>query len=341
MPRKPASDPDAPGARQQRLPFLWEDEDAAASRPGTGMSDAKRDDSAHASDLTSPPSSQPSEAPQPPLPDDADEQEPADIEDRDDRSEPMPESDISDDDDEQDETDWSGEPFPENRVVPDDDDEEDDEDEEQEQADSLLPDSSEADEDVREIIELGQSDQTVAQILLEARAAAGLTVAEVSARTYLSKAAIENIETGQYSRIPTASHCRSYIKKLCGAYDLAAGPILGKFADEYAEIESGHTADGLGGFVTQESESGAMLTPRPPGTAIPTRPHHGINLTGLLMTIIIGIFVILVAGAILTQHMRNRRERIEKLPAELPPVELRDFILPQELRLDELPIPAE
>ncbi len=193
-----------------------------------------------------------------------------------------------------------------------------------------------------EIIDLGPLEIPVGQALMEARAEAGLTVAEVSAKTFLSKAAVEDLETGHLERIPTLSHCQSHIKKLCGIYGIKAEPLLNKLAEEYERLAGrGGTGGALAGLVSQETESGAILTPSPPGGGGPTEAPRPGSMTGLLMRIVIVAFVLLVAGALITQHIRNRQQQkaLGEMPTELPPVELQDFIVPQDLRLEELPIP--
>ena len=206
--------------------------------------------------------------------------------------------------------------------------------------------------------QVGESTGTsAAASLRNARLAAGLSVTRVAEETCLRAQFIEALETGQFDEdmLPLA-FCRSYVKRLCELYCLPEQETVAAFVKEYEEHQNQsprrtprafHVApDGDDGSAKVAYVPREMATERTEGRSFTV----GGVLAGIMVLVAVGLSITTVSILVLRHRSANRPaaqeapakpdEKGEAEPAaELPPVDVRQFILPELLPLDELPIP--
>jgi hypothetical protein len=185
----------------------------------------------------------------------------------------------------------------------------------------------------------------VGDLLLSARADSGLSIEAASAGTRIPRDVIEHLECNAYGQLPPEYYCKAHIEKLSKLYNVDSKPILQQF---HADMLAQHgPAEGLGHFhaVTTDSESGSKISyvlPGP-GSGGSTR---AVSLTGKVVSGVIALLLLIVVAALAAQHFRNRQgaPAAGALPAQVghaPAVDLKEFIVTEELNAYELPIPAK
>ncbi len=190
--------------------------------------------------------------------------------------------------------------------------------------------------------------------LKTARQRLDLQIAEVSRRTRIPKDFIEQVEAGEYQRLPPPVYSRSYIAQLCREYGLEPAACLRSY-DRFASASQEPSEPGGGRpfrlIVGGDSEDGVTLSyaPRPADDFSDAEPGWLSALPRLAVIVAIAFLLLLVVGAVVAQQYRNyRMRRAERIgQVELAPTgesrlrELDELAPPQELPLRELPIPAD
>jgi DNA-binding XRE family transcriptional regulator len=209
------------------------------------------------------------------------------------------------------------------------------------------------------------ADTSVGGRLRNARLAAGLTVARVAEETCLRAQFIQALENGRYEDMLPLAFSRSYVRRLCELYCLPEGEIVKEFVAEY-EKRHGPRQDASFFHVAPDGDDGASKVSYVP-TGVIGDHKEGRSVTvggvvaGLMVLIAVALSVTTVSTLVM-RHLNARRAAVEgeaKAALEgdaeatvpegkkgtsesseaLPPVDVRQFILPEELPLDELPIP--
>lgn len=194
------------------------------------------------------------------------------------------------------------------------------------------------------VVELEDDGESVGRRLLNARAEAGLTTAEVSARTNITREFIENLEMDQYGKLPPIVCSRGQLLMLCEEYSLESAPLVEDFEKAIAEVRQ----EGTGGvsFAARETEAASHVTYELTGADDSTKRRGGMQKTSLILVRgIILILVLVVISAIVVQV--RRMGFVPGGSPEGPPdveelgVDLRQFVAPEQLQIRELPLPGE
>ncbi|MBT3378342.1 MAG: hypothetical protein HN742_10905 [Lentisphaerae bacterium] len=346
--------PDA-GTRQQRLPLTWDASAAArqndlpfeVERPPSAEPEPEAAPAAPAPDTPDtptealqaeevPPDESPPEPPQMSLPDENEQPAP-----------PLPSEDVPLPQD------TAAGPEAEEAEAPPEESEESEESEEtaiEDESDTAPPetatpaDDTPLPEDVQ-IIELSTVEMTLGQRLMESRGACNLTITNVAQKTRIPKYIIEQIETDRIKQLPPPIYTRSYVAQLCREYGIDPQPILSELDQLLQRREDEDDSHRL--VVTaQNSESGSKVRYRLAGRRGPNG-NRVITPTMLAVAATVAVLTLLVvAGLGLRQWRKHRRkmdviEAVEAVPMPGTPVDLEEFIIPQQLPLKELAIPSD
>jgi hypothetical protein len=191
----------------------------------------------------------------------------------------------------------------------------------------------------------GAASAGVGDLLLSARADSGFSIDEASSRTRIPRDVIEHLECNACGLLPPEYYCSAHIEKLSALYNVDPKPILDRL---HADLQAHRgDADGLAHFraVTTDSESGAKISYVLPGPGS-AQPKRGVSLTGAIVSGVIVLFLLIAVAALAAQRFRHHADGSggERVPAQVghePPVELKEFIVTEELNAYELPIPAK
>ena len=191
----------------------------------------------------------------------------------------------------------------------------------------------------------------------EARRQAGLTVARVAEETCLPIRFIEDLENGKLADLLPLNFSRSYVRRLCEVYCLPEAGIVKDFVREYEAQQDSVEPYRSAFHVAPDRDEGASKVVYVPSQMIGEQ-REGRSLT--VGSVVAGVMVLVaVALSVTTVTLALRRLHREQSPVEteqaasaqpepapgeqpapaLPPIDLRRLILPEELPLDELPIP--
>lgn len=194
----------------------------------------------------------------------------------------------------------------------------------------------------------------VGERLRHARELAGLSVARVAEETCLAPAFIENVEQGRYAELLPLAFSRSYVRRLCELYCLPDEGVVRDFVREY-EAGRSHKQSSRPVFRVSPDgdESGGKVAYVP--NEMDTERRGGFSFSignlvaGLMMLAVVALSVTTITLFVL-RYLRADDPPPDVVPTvmadpaaggdALPPaIDLRRFILPEELPLDELPIP--
>lgn len=197
---------------------------------------------------------------------------------------------------------------------------------------------------------------SVGERLRVAREQADLTVERVAEETCLRTTFIEDLENGNYAALMPLAFSRSYVRRLCEMYCLPEAGIVKDFVREY-EAKRGSAEQRQTAFhMAPDGDDGTSKVVYVPSTVTDER-REGRSVT--VGSVVAGVMVLVaVALSVTTVMLAVRQFRGEKAspvleeaaspPTGKPnpgqsappaPVDLRRLILPEELPLDELPIP--
>jgi hypothetical protein len=186
---------------------------------------------------------------------------------------------------------------------------------------------------------------SLGELLLRARADSGFSIAEASVRTRIPRDIIEHLECNAWAHLPSEYYCSAHVEKLGALYNVDAKPILERL--HAGMLTQRGEADGLGQFraVTSDSESGAKISYVLPGPGS-GKPTRAVSLTSIVVSGVIALLLLIAVGALTVQHFRHREGSAPagQVPAQVshaPAVDLKEFIVTEELDAYELPIPAK
>lgn len=198
-----------------------------------------------------------------------------------------------------------------------------------------------------EDLELG-----LGQTLMEARGARNLTIEQVSQRTVVPKEFIQNMEAERFDQLPPMLYARSYLRKLCGEYDLDAGPLVRELLTHKAEQHAQQEEQRFYVTPEQADDGTTKLRYRMHGANAPGSAGHGLNPLAVVVAAAVGFLLLLVLSAITVQHIRNKPSAAPEPAVEssadaeaastagsTEAVDWEQFMIPQLLPLKELPIP--
>ncbi len=204
------------------------------------------------------------------------------------------------------------------------------------------------------LVDSGQG--AVGERLRVAREQAGLTVERVAEETCLRATFIEDLENGNYAALLPLAFSRSYVRRLCEMYCLPEAGIVKDFVREYeaerGSVEPHHTVF----HVAPDGDDGTAKMVYVPSTVSDER-REGRSVT--VGSVVAGVMVLVAVALSVTTVMLAMRQlrgekpstAVEEAASPSPkasepgaggspaPVDLRRLILPEELPLDELPIP--
>lgn len=195
-----------------------------------------------------------------------------------------------------------------------------------------------------QIIELGKVEMTLGQRLMEARGACNLTITNVAQKTRIPKHIIEQIETDRVKELPPPIYTRSYVAQLCREYDIDPQPILTELDLLLQRREDDDTHRLV--VTAQDSESGSMVQYRLAGKR-GTNGNRAITPTMLAVVAAVVALAFLILAALALKQWRRHREKqevieaVEVVPMPATPIDLEEFIIPQQLPLKELAIPED
>lgn len=165
-----------------------------------------------------------------------------------------------------------------------------------------------------DVVHLDEITEKLGLQLLSLRARVGVSAAEVAAKVHAGVACINDLEQGNYDRLPPDFFCKSLIERLCQEYDVDPGPLLELFEKE--SLAAGRTPSGFMETVVSADGTGPGKPRRDPLSILTSRgidgddaggeeksPHHVI---GLVLGLIVAAFVILLGAAIVHQFFLKR-----------------------------------
>jgi len=192
------------------------------------------------------------------------------------------------------------------------------------------------------IVQLGEVATGFGETLLEARGATNLSIAQVGQRTRIAKDIIAAIEAEDLERMPRPLYTKSYLTKLAEEYGIDPAPLLSDYNQRAGSAEAGNAigrvavptaSDGPGSRVCYELRGAPELNKKSGPAGV------GRLIVGLAL---IGVLLLVVTAAVV--HLLRRNGANGEEPGTPPPsvssdVDLEEFIIPQQLPLEELPIP--
>ncbi|OPZ24283.1 MAG: hypothetical protein BWZ02_02892 [Lentisphaerae bacterium ADurb.BinA184] len=195
---------------------------------------------------------------------------------------------------------------------------------------------------------------SLGQTLMEARGARNLSVAQVCQKTKIHRRFIEDVEADRVRQLPPAVYTRSYLTQLCQLYAIPVEPLLKEYARLAASAPAGRRRTQEGGVPDEAAPAASSAHATP--SSVPSPFHPGLQgeiepahrLLTFSRLAVVGALVLLVAVVVVALVlMQVQNWRLAKSETRLPPdpappsspVALEDFIIPQQLPLDELPVP--
>ena len=168
-------------------------------------------------------------------------------------------------------------------------------------------------EPLPDVVHLDEISDKLGLQLLSLRARVGVSAADVAAKVHAGVACINDLEQGNYARLPPDFFCKSLIERLCQEYDVDPEPLLELFEKE--SLAAGRTPSGF--KETGAGNDGANTgKPRRDPLAVLTgrgldddaggddkSPHRVI---GLVLGLIVAALVILLGAAIVHQVLLKR-----------------------------------
>jgi hypothetical protein len=165
-----------------------------------------------------------------------------------------------------------------------------------------------------EVVHLDEIPDKLGLQLLSLRARMGVSAAEVAAKVHAGVACVNDLEQGNYGRLPPDFFCKSLIERLCHEYDVDPEPLLELFEKE--SLAAGRTPSGFKDPGASTGPAGGGKPRRDP-LAILTgggvegdeagsdekTPHR---IIGLALGLLVVTFVILLGAAIIHQILLKR-----------------------------------
>jgi cytoskeletal protein RodZ len=188
---------------------------------------------------------------------------------------------------------------------------------------------------------------TLGQVLVEARAQAGLSVSEVAERTKVPPTFIEAVENNRYKDLPAHLYARGHLAKLCATYKIQAAPVMALYQDAVgaeapAQQQAATPRPPAAGAISQGDSEVAPIQNVLQSSATAGGAGNRLATTVVLFALVL-IAVLVVAGFALTQYRSWRMNREDnKLgvdPNATSDLEIEEFIPPQPLPLKEIPMP--
>jgi hypothetical protein len=214
-------------------------------------------------------------------------------------------------------------------------------------------------------------DRSVGGRLRNARLAAGLSVARVAEETCLHSGFITALETGQFDKMLPLAFSRSYVRRLCELYCLPEQGIVQDFVAAYEAQQGSHRKQTVFHVAADGEDGASKVAYVPTGMTVGGDDGRSVTVGGIvagLMVLIAVALSVTTVATLIVRHSRGNANAIESpvgpaetgesktqgtapkvettpgegepgTPAALPPIDVRQFILPEELPLDELEIP--
>lgn len=186
---------------------------------------------------------------------------------------------------------------------------------------------------------------SLGQVLVDARAAAGLSMAEAADRTKVPPQFIEAAENEMFSEFPARLYSRGHLLKLCAAYKIAGQPVI----DLYQEAVGG--ADQAGHENGEQPKSRGAVTGNVDfshyAPALQTQKSTtgaGHRLTVSMVSIGLGLIVGVVVITFILTQIRNARlnrqnDGLGVDPNSAADLAIEEFIQEVPLPLKKLPMP--
>jgi cytoskeletal protein RodZ len=153
---------------------------------------------------------------------------------------------------------------------------------------------------------------------------------------------VEDLESDRYDRLPVEYYCIRHIEALCREYGIAADPIVEQFKREFSTQDGGAPHAERFSVTSLESESGSKVTYTPTSATVAGAGKRSISITGIIVSVLILLLAVLAVGAWAVQQWRSRAPAGEdELSTPQEARDLTQFIVPQQLPLDSMPIPKD
>lgn len=186
---------------------------------------------------------------------------------------------------------------------------------------------------------------SLGQVLIDARAAAGLSIAEVSDRTKVPPQFIEAAENDAFSEFPARLYSRGHLLKLCAAYKIAGQPVL----DLYQAAVGGQNPGGnsSGEETKQHGVAKGNVDFSQYAPALQTQKSStgaGHRLTVTMVSIGLGLIVgVVVVTFIITQiqnaRLNKQNDNLDIDSNSAADLTIEEFIQEVPLPLKKLPVP--
>jgi len=178
------------------------------------------------------------------------------------------------------------------------------------------------------------------ETLMQARGAANMSIAQASQKTHIRNDIIEAFENENFERLPPALYARSYLRQLCQLYKISGEELQnelnsrlgGKNGDRNNFVVNNPKPSANGKLeyeynLTSTSEDGAK--------------RYGFSTRVVIATALGGLALLSLVIIISMSVGRTKPTVIVPLENITSVVQLEKFIIPQQLPMDELPIPLE
>lgn len=209
-----------------------------------------------------------------------------------------------------------------------------------------------------EVGEVGDSEETddddvptsLGQVLIEARGAAGLSIAEVCDRTKVPPAFVEAAENERYKDFPAGLYARGHLAKLSAAYKIPGRRVLALYEAAVGEATAAVGAPGsdhAGGKGRMPPSAGHELDLSQYKPMLQTE-SAAIGWGHRLTTMVVLLALVFIVGVVLfafglTQYRNWRLNRDAGAlgidPNATSGLAIEEFIVEQPLPLKELPFP--
>ncbi|MDT8390880.1 MAG: helix-turn-helix domain-containing protein [Lentisphaeria bacterium] len=186
---------------------------------------------------------------------------------------------------------------------------------------------------------------SLGQVLVEARAAAGLSIAEASDRTKVPPQFIEAAENEAYSDFPARLYARGHLLKLCAAYKIAGQPVVDLYQAAVGSADkAGHAGGGPArprGVVTGNVDF-SHYAPALQTQASASGAGHRLTvmLVSLGLSLIVGVVLItFILTQIRSARLNRQNDDLEVDPNAAAGLAIEEFIQETPLPLKKLPMP--
>ncbi|MGI6355394.1 MAG: helix-turn-helix domain-containing protein [Lentisphaerae bacterium] len=161
------------------------------------------------------------------------------------------------------------------------------------------------------VVHLDEISDKLGLQLLSLRAKVGVSVAEVAAKVHAGVTYINDLEQGNYDRLPPDFFCKSLIERLCQEYDVDPEPLLELFEKESlmaGRMPSGFKETSADGFGIGKSRRDplAVLTGSDIGSEADDEEKSPHRVIGLVLGLVVTALVILLVAAIVHQALLKR-----------------------------------